>query len=250
MRCSIVGVAVNVVTRCRSIRSTMRAGVELLQQDELVTGQQLRQRGEPVRVVERRRHQHHLRARRRRSTRWRTAAGPTPSHSAGLSITMTLGVPVDPLLQMPWVWGDLTSGRATTASSAVASQPGEVVALEIDLGVDDREHPLALPVGQVPPHGHRYRAELPGRDDRQDQLRGVAEAERHPVAPADAAGVEGLGDLVRATVDVPPGQGLLGAVDRREDQCDAVGLLVGELGEPSAVGDGRGGWGGRRCILV
>ena len=60
MRCNIVGVAVKVVTRCRSTASTARAGVEPLEHDQPVAGEQVVQRGERVDVVHRRHDQDHL----------------------------------------------------------------------------------------------------------------------------------------------------------------------------------------------
>jgi hypothetical protein len=43
------------------------------------------------------------------------------SHTAGRSLRITLGVPVDPLLQMPFTWGDTASGRSGTPRCRVAS---------------------------------------------------------------------------------------------------------------------------------
>ena len=114
------------------------------------------------------------------------------SKTPGLSIRMTLGVPVEPLLQMPLVCGDTTDGRGVWSSSAVACEPRQVVGADGD-AVDHLEHALALPVGEVPAHRHRDGAELPRRQHGHHELGRVAQADGDPGADGQrrASGVLG-----------------------------------------------------------
>ena len=75
MRWSISVVAVKVVTPWRLDQVDDARGVELLQHDEAVAGEQAEQRGEPVGVVHRRHHEHGLRALDRRPRRGERHAG-------------------------------------------------------------------------------------------------------------------------------------------------------------------------------
>ena len=45
-------------------------------------------------------------------------------NTAGTDATITFGVPVEPLLQMPCIAGDTTSGSSGTSPSAVATIQG------------------------------------------------------------------------------------------------------------------------------
>ena len=163
------------------MRSRIRAGVELLEEHEAVAGEQVGQGEEPVGVVERRRHQDDLRAGRSSIHPRRERLGaPTPSHIGGLVDDDHLG----------------RAGR-TAAADAVglrrrgvgpgaerrrrrwpAARPGRRA--EVDAGVDDGEHALALPVGQVPPHGDGHRTELPRREHRRPRARGSCRAAAPP----------------------------------------------------------------------
>ena len=49
--------------------------------------------------------------------------------TAGWRTTITFGVPVDPLLQMPFTWGEIRGGRSGTGSCAVASSQGSSAGL-------------------------------------------------------------------------------------------------------------------------
>ena len=163
MRWSISVVAVKVVTPWRSMRSTMRAASNFCEHDEVVAGEQAEQRGEPVGVVHRRHHQDDLRARHRRPRRSANGMPTISSKTPGLSIRMTLGVPVEPLLQMPLVCGDTTDGqRRGGRSSAVASSHGRSSA-PTRHAVDHLEHAARAPSrgGPSAPAPARRRASTP-----------------------------------------------------------------------------------------
>ena len=108
----------------------------------------------------------------------------TSLYTAGSAADDHLRRPVDPLLQMPIMRGDTTSGSSGTSASAVPRIHGEVVVAEMNPGPDHLPKLVELPVRQVPADRDRRGAELPAREGRDDQLRGVPQPERHPVAHA------------------------------------------------------------------
>ena len=110
---------------------------------------------------------------------------------------MTLGRPVEPLLQMPLACGEMTSGRSGTVVVGGGVDPRDVLLAEVDLAVDRLAEPVELPLGQVPAHRDRHRAELPRGERGEDEVRGVAQADRQPVAVAEAPGGERAGELAR-----------------------------------------------------
>ena len=119
IRCSIVGVQVKVVMRWRSITSTIRAASNFSRtyssspESMLLSvanalmwyiGASTRIRCGRVTLIQ------------------ASAIGTLimGSNTGGPSERMTFGVPVAPLLQIPWLLGETTSGRSGAASSAVA----------------------------------------------------------------------------------------------------------------------------------
>ena len=161
----------------------------------------------------------------------------TGSTIAGRSLRITFGVPVEPLLQMPLTCGDTASGRSGTSRLAVASIQAMSSAPEVDAGGDHVADAGLLPVGQVPAHRHGHRAELPRRQCAQRELRRVADAERQPVAEAQAAVRERTGQLAGPPVEVAPGQPLLAAVGSDVAAHLVVGALVGELADTAGEAD-------------
>ena len=119
-RWSMVGVAVKLVTRWRSMASTTRAASKRSSTTSRSPASRLNSVANPLawymgpgtRIT------------------WGRGTGrqpsmnavpSAPSHRDGRSLRMTLGVPVEPLLQMPLTWGDTASGRSAAGSSRVAS---------------------------------------------------------------------------------------------------------------------------------
>ena len=223
IRFSIVGVAVNVETRWRSMTSTISAASNFCMITRRSPPSMLFSVVNPV--------EWYIGA----TTRIVCGVGTGPHiaiigvvntswYTAGRLITMTFGIPVDPLLQMPINDGDTTSGRSSggasldrPSSDGKGSQPpvpgamrssihvsidGDVRLVEIHRGVDRLAQPGALPVGEVPAHGHRDRPELPGGDRR--RARGATSsawrcrAGRRSRRPARAAASASASDRGRA----------------------------------------------------
>ena len=116
-------VAVKVVTPWASIRSTIRAASNFWSTTRWSPASRLKSVAKPL--------VWYIGAITRticgRATGPHDAANGMPTISSktpGLSIRMTLGAPVEPLLQMPLVCGDTTDGSGVASSSAVAWSHG------------------------------------------------------------------------------------------------------------------------------
>ena len=98
-----IGVApTNPVTRCRSIRSSTRLGVEPLQQHDCNSRHEVPGRGEAVRVVQAAQGSARAGAAGAAPYDSTAAAVDAPStYRPGFFIMMTFGTPVDPELQIP-----------------------------------------------------------------------------------------------------------------------------------------------------
>ena len=150
---------------------------------------------------------------------------------------MTFGVPVEPLLQMPFTSGDTTSGSSGTSRVRGGVDPREVVGAQPDDRRDDLAQAGQLPVGDVPAHRDRDGAELPGGEGAQHELRGVAQPDPEPVAGPETPGGQRAGELARPPVQLGPGEGLLLAVRGDVSEHQLVGALPGELADPACVAD-------------
>ncbi len=120
MRCSMSVVAVNVVTPCASIRSTMRAASNFCSTTRWSPASRLNSVANPL--------VWYIGAITRtvcgRAIVAQDAAKGMPvmsSKTPGLSMRMTLTAPVEPLLQMPLVIGDTAGGNGVGSSSRVES---------------------------------------------------------------------------------------------------------------------------------
>ena len=115
------------------------------------------------------------------------------------------------------------SGSSGTGSSAVARDPRQVVGADVDLRVDHLLEAFELPVGHVPPHRDRHRAELPRRQHAEDELGRVADAQADAVAEPDAPRGERRRDLARSSVAARTrSTERLGAVHRQVHVRDLV----------------------------
>src|SRR4051794_585469 len=123
IRCSIVGVAVNVVMRCRSIRSTTCSASNFCS----------RTISSPPSIIVKQENPFVWYSGARPSMRWgrsiviQLAPNGTDidgTHAVGRSVMITFGVPVEPLLQMPLVCMPMTSATASSgwdAASVISS---------------------------------------------------------------------------------------------------------------------------------
>ena len=216
MRWSINVVAVKVVTPWASIRSTIRAASNFWSTTRWSPASRLKSVAKPlvwyIGAI--------TRTTCGRATGPHDAANGMPTISSktpGLSIRMTLGAPVEPLLQMPLVCGDTTDGRGVCVVIGGRLEPRQVVGADRD-AVDHLEHALALPVGEVPAHRHGDGAELPRRQHGHHELGRVAQADGDAGAGGRAPRLECSGDLRRAAVQLGPGDDRLAAVDRGHAQ--------------------------------
>ena len=114
---------------------------------------------------------------------------------------MTFGVPVDPLLQIPWVWGDTTSGSEWVGRPALAREIGHASGVQVHLRINHLQDPRELPLGDVPTDRHRDRADLPRGESGQHELGRVPQAEGEPVsdAKAESASHEAISDERRSS---------------------------------------------------
>jgi hypothetical protein len=213
-----------------------RGGVELLEHHEAVAGEQVVERGEGVDVVHRRQHQHPLRAGHR----------PELGHHRGaedLGVDRRHGAHDD--LRRPGGAAAADAhhpgrdhlGQVDDVVVGGRPEPVQVVVAELEPGADHLAELRHLPVGEVPAHRHRRGADPPRGEGGDDELGRVAEAERHPVAEADALGCDGRRHLAGPAVELGRRQHALGAVDADVDVEHVVGLLGGELPQPLVEAD-------------
>ena len=233
----------NPVTRCCSTRSKPRR-VEPLEQNDLHAGHEVAGRGEPVGVVERRRHQYPLRLRELAVGLHHRGDPPEPRHEEpGVLHEDHLGrAGGTGAAHTPTVGGDDLGQRVRRGRTALLEHV-QVIGVDHQLWRQGGEHSGALPVGQVPPDRDHGGAHLPGGETAHEVLGGVADAHcQHAPQPEPALG-EHPRQLRRPDVELLPGHGAHAAVLGGEHQPYLTRTLLGHLADPGAVGnpalDGR-----------
>ena len=139
------------------------------------------------------------------------------SKTPGLSIRMTLGEPVEPLLQMPLVCGDTTDGRGVASSSAVAwsqgrsSAPTETPSMTSSTRSRSQSGRSQRTGTGMAPSFHAASTVITNSGELRSPTATAG-------AGAGAPSVEGTRDLGRAAVQLGPGDDRLAAVDRGHEQ--------------------------------
>ena len=196
----------------------------------------LLQRGERVDVVHRRQHQDALRARHRHERLGDRRAHHGLNTAGALRRGSPSASPSSRCCRCRWLFGDTTSGRSGTGSSAVAADPRQVVGADVDLRLDHLPQALELPVGHVPTHRDRHRADLPRRQHAEHELGRVADARARPgrrsptprAASAAATWLERRSSSAHVT-DASR------AVHRQVHVRDLVGTLLRQFLQPIGV---------------
>ena len=234
MRCSIVGVAVNAVTRCCSMASTARAASKR-------SSTTSRSRFSRLWTVE-------------KALTWYIGASTsmiwgrstgrhcsiigvlkTSWHRAGRALTMIFGVPVDPLLQMPCMRADTTSGSSGTSASAVSRIHGRSSSLRWTRAAmtsrswsssqSGRSHRTGIGVA---PSFQPAKAAIMSSGE-------FGRPEGQSVTDAEAPGRQGTGELARPSVELGGGQHPFAAVQRHV----GVGRQRQAPRPPAPAGAGR-----------
>ncbi len=236
MRCSIVGVAVNAVTRCASMASTARPASKrssttsrspfsrLWTVEKALTWYI----GASTNMIWGRATARHCAIIGVLKTSW---------HRAGRALTMIFGVPVDPLLQMPCIRSDTTSGRSGTSASAVPRIHGRSSSPRWTRAPITSRTCSSSQSGRSQRTGIGVAPSFQPREGGHHQLRRVRQPEGQPIAEAQAAGGEGAGQLTRPPVELGGGQDPFAAVQGDVGVDGGVGLLSRQLPQASDEAD-------------
>ena len=135
----------------------------------------------------------------------------------------------------PPVRGDRLRHRLGRGREALVEEVG-VLRIDDHTRGDNVEDAPALPVGQVPAHGDDDGPHLPTGKTSHKVLGRVAQAHGEVLPHLDASPGQHPGELGRAIVQLPPGDGSLAPVLGGEDHADAVRVLRGHFVDLRAEG--------------
>ena len=228
------------VTRCRSIRSSTRRASNRSRRTTSTPDMRFLVDREAVRVVERRRYQHPLRLRQRpvrlhgRGRRRALDVQPGALHQDDLRGARRPRA-TDPPPPRGRHLGKRT-GRGRRRLLEEVRLPG----VDDQTGTDDRQHPVALPIGEVPPHRDDHRSDLPSGEGRNEVLGRVPQADRHEVPDHQPPRHEHPGQLGRPPVELAERDAALAAVLGREENGETVGVRLGDPVELGPEGNAGG----------
>ena len=169
------------------------------------------------------------------------SGGASGSQSAGSPDTMSFGRPVDPPEVGAFQAGEVTSGRGSSGRSGSGRYPAGSVRrpsassggtpMTTDGSASSRIASSSR-AGQLGRHRLRDGADLPAGREGDEPFDRVGEGDRDHVARPMHLRQKVAGKPVGRGFELRSGDALLAAGDRRP-----VGILLGERGQPPAVGD-------------